>query len=208
MKIIRFEELNSTQDKAAEMANCGIYEEGCFIVAERQLRGRGRASTTWVGSKGCLMFSYVMYERQSILNVLENIKRVLNEFGVCVDVKWPNDIILRGRKVCGAIIDRYVKFDVVGVGINLFGEMDYSTVDALSGVRICKDDFLVLYGKLYKEKRKADIKMTSLWFEEYVCKVEEIHDDHLVLENGQGERIRISAQDYSYVKELNRIVKK
>lgn len=208
MKILRFEVLSSTQDKAAEMACSGTYEDECFIVAERQLRGRGRANTTWVGAEGCLMFSYVMYERQSILNILENMKRALSEFGVCADVKWPNDILLQGRKVCGAIIERHAKYDVVGIGINLFGQMDYSTVEALTGIRISKDDFLTTYSKLYREKRNADLKMTSLWFGEKLCRVEGIFDDCLVLETSQGEQVRVSAQEYSYIRELNRIVRK
>eukprot|EP00866_Antonospora_locustae_P000420 jgi/Antlo1/420/908 len=208
MKILRFDELNSTQDKAAEIACYGMHKEGCFIVAKHQLIGRGRANTTWVGFEGCLMFSYVIYERQSMLNVLENIKKTLNKFGVCADVKWPNDVVLRDRKVCGVIIERHAMFDVVGIGVNLFGKTDYSTVDALTGIRICKDDFLTSYGKLYRDKCRADIKMSSLWFGNDVCKVKEMFDDCLVLETSQGEHVRISAQDYSYIKELNRVVRK
>ncbi|KAL0266135.1 UNVERIFIED_CONTAM: hypothetical protein PYX00_011851 [Menopon gallinae] len=203
------ERLNVALTRApTEMALCGAYEEGCFIVAEKQLRGRGRANTTWVGSEGCLMFSYVMHEKQQMLNVLENIRRALGVFEVNAEVKWPNDVLLSDRKICGAIIDRHEGFDVVGIGLNLFGEMGYSTVEAFTGIRICKDDFLATYGKLYREKNRVDLGISSLWFGNKACKVKEVLDDCLVLESRQGERIRISAQDYSYIKKLNRVVRK
>lgn len=112
--IVRVGETTSTNSELAKMAAAGA-AEGTVLVAARQTAGRGRQGRTWLSSPGdSLCFSillrpHVEPARAATLSILagvavaETIERFLP--GVDVSVKWPNDILARGRKICGILCE-------------------------------------------------------------------------------------------------------
>ncbi len=123
--------IDSTNKLAWQLASQGA-QEGTVTIAETQMSGRGRLNRTWVSPAGGLWFSVIL--RPSI-RVAEACKlvfvaglavaKVLKEkYGLTVETKWPNDVLLRNRKVCGILaeskmLNDNVDFVVVGVGINV-----------------------------------------------------------------------------------------
>jgi BirA family biotin operon repressor/biotin-[acetyl-CoA-carboxylase] ligase len=129
-KIIYLHEIGSTNDLAKELANYGA-PEGTIVIAETQTTGRGRLNRKWFSPRGGLYFSIILKPK---LKAKETIKlvfvaglavaEVLHEnYGLNVETKWPNDVLVNGRKVCGILSEMNTKgervnYVVIGVGIN------------------------------------------------------------------------------------------
>jgi BirA family biotin operon repressor/biotin-[acetyl-CoA-carboxylase] ligase len=123
-------EVGSTNDLAKEMAMYGACE-GTVVIAETQTGGRGRLGREWASPTGGLWFSLILRPK---LRPTEAVKltfvaglavaKVLREvFGLRAETKWPNDVLVNGRKICGILtemnmIGEAVNFVVVGVGVN------------------------------------------------------------------------------------------
>ena len=133
-RIIRFESLASTNSEAARRAVEGA-AEGLIIVSGEQTAGRGRLDRTWVSPAGAgLYFSILLRPviqttSWSLLPLMAAIAvhdALLASCGLETDIKWPNDILSGGRKLCG-ILAETIETDagravVVGIGINLTAE--------------------------------------------------------------------------------------
>jgi len=115
---------------AKELAMKGA-REGTVIVAEVQTRGRGRLSREWISPKGGLWFSIIMRPRVSprdapklTLMISVAVAKTLNKlFDLGAEIKWPNDVLVKGKKVCGILTETSTEgdslnFAVVGVGLN------------------------------------------------------------------------------------------
>lgn len=112
-RIVRFETVTSTSDVAREMAENGE-PEGTVVVAARQTAGRGRLGRKWVSRAGEGLWASVILrpaislERAALLTMAMalSIRRVLEQgFGLPAAVKWPNDVLIRGRKVAGILAE-------------------------------------------------------------------------------------------------------
>ena len=128
------EQIDSTNDRALEIGNQPSIDTPLLIGAETQTAGRGRGANRWWGAKGSLMFSILVemphfnltpadWPRFSLVTGLA-ISETLASFlpGASVGLKWPNDVWLDQRKVCGILIeqsDRYPERLVVGIGLNV-----------------------------------------------------------------------------------------
>jgi len=123
-------EVGSTNDWAKELAQSGA-EQGTVAMAETQAAGRGRLDREWFSPKGGLWFSIVL--RPKLLTAqaarlvfvagLAVAETLREEFGLKVDTKWPNDVLLNGKKLCGILLEmsttgEKVNFVVMGVGVN------------------------------------------------------------------------------------------
>jgi len=133
-KFFMFESIDSTNNCARLLAECGV-EEGTVVYAEEQSSGRGRLKRKWFSNKGeNLLFSIIfapeIKERRYYLLpllvsvcVVASIKRESPDCPVVV--KWPNDILLTsGHKIGGLLTELTRTYDnqlriVVGVGINV-----------------------------------------------------------------------------------------
>ncbi len=129
--IQHFEEIDSTNNYAKKIANEGC-AHGTVVVADRQTTGRGRIGRLWQSdtSEG-IWFSIVLrpeIEPENIqvitlaasVAVVEAIRETL---GIVCGIKWPNDIIIDGRKLGGILTELsaepgHVNYVVVGIGIN------------------------------------------------------------------------------------------
>jgi BirA family biotin operon repressor/biotin-[acetyl-CoA-carboxylase] ligase len=130
-QILRFDSLPSTNLEAARRAAEGA-PEGLCIVANEQTAGRGRLERRWVSPKDAgLYFSVVLRPQLELSNwpLLTLLAAVAVQdvlFAACAletDIKWPNDILVNNKKLCGMLAETVEtplgRAVVVGIGINL-----------------------------------------------------------------------------------------
>jgi len=115
-------------DMARQEAQKGA-PEGTIIVVDEQTAGRGRLKRAWISPKGCVAFSIILYPSIAhlpylimivSLAVVRGIKEIT---GLKPEIKWPNDILVNGKKVCGILIENEIKganveYANIGIGIN------------------------------------------------------------------------------------------
>ena len=141
-RLLYFQELGSTMDEAARRAEAGT-EEGTVVVAETQTAGRGRFGRSWVSQKGNLYLSVVFRPDQHVLPLLTALsgvavaRAIRKTTGLEPRIKWPNDILLDGKKVAGILVESVaagekVYYAVVGIGINV--SLDAAGIEELSGL--------------------------------------------------------------------------
>jgi BirA family biotin operon repressor/biotin-[acetyl-CoA-carboxylase] ligase len=129
-----FDQIDSTNLKARALApGC---PDGTVIVAEQQLEGRGRMGREWESPMGGIWFSVILKPDMSPDHIYRltlvaglSVVRVLVDVGIPAQIKWPNDIIINEKKVCGILTEVDAEMDVVnfvilGVGINANIELD------------------------------------------------------------------------------------
>ena len=128
-KVIYYPRLSSTMVVAKQEAQLGA-AEGTVIITGEQTAGKGRLKRIWLSPKGNIALSVILYPTLPYLSslimlaslaVARSIKAVT---GLKCQVKWPNDVLINGKKVCGILIESEVRRDIVGyaiigIGINV-----------------------------------------------------------------------------------------
>ena len=131
-KIVHKEITGSTNQDIRELALQGA-KEGTVVYADMQTAGRGRRGRSWVSPKrDSLLFSLLLRPEISpdkasqitLLMALAVTKVLRDRYGLEAGIKWPNDIVITGKKVCGILTELYPDSDgkffvIVGCGINL-----------------------------------------------------------------------------------------
>jgi BirA family biotin operon repressor/biotin-[acetyl-CoA-carboxylase] ligase len=131
-KVYAFDSIDSTNTCARTMANAWA-PEGTLVIAEFQTAGRGRLGRPWNSNADQnLTFSVVLRpgketESMNLLPLLAGIavaNAIREVTGQEPECKWPNDILINGKKVCGillegALSDNGVDFVVAGIGMNV-----------------------------------------------------------------------------------------
>jgi len=128
-KILYYHSVVSTNEIAKQAAKRKT-AEGTVIVAEEQTGGRGRLKHIWSSPSGSLSLSIILYPELNQLPFLIMaaslaVSRTIKEIsGFQADIKWPNDVLIRGKKVCGILIENSLKgsrvqYAVIGIGINI-----------------------------------------------------------------------------------------
>lgn len=126
-----FDRVSSTMDEAALWLEDSA-PDLALVVADEQTAGRGRLGRRWVTvPKASLAFSLILREVKSPqptlltgLGALAVCEALENIYGLQPQIKWPNDVLLGGRKVCGVLTESHWQGDqllgvVMGIGINL-----------------------------------------------------------------------------------------
>jgi len=104
--------------------------EGTVIIADEQTAGQGRMGKVWRSPKGSVALSVILYPdvvflpsliMMASLAVVHSIEEVT---GLNPQIKWPNDILMAGRKVCGILVESEVRgsvvdYSIVGMGVNI-----------------------------------------------------------------------------------------
>jgi BirA family transcriptional regulator, biotin operon repressor / biotin---[acetyl-CoA-carboxylase] ligase len=141
-KVELHEELGSTQERARELARAGA-PHGTLVVSKVQTGGRGRLGRRWGSPAGGLWMSLVLrpgISTEVVARITQasavGVAKALRELGVEVRIKWPNDLLVDGRKICGILAEssvesvplaakkvepgegRSVDFVVLGIGLN------------------------------------------------------------------------------------------
>ena len=108
-KLISFDKISSTQDYAHDLIAQKTATDKTVITALAQSAGRGRYRRTWVSHHGNLYasFIYKITERDPRLSyaVAVAIAETLISFGLNPQIKWPNDVLIDGKKISGVLIE-------------------------------------------------------------------------------------------------------
>lgn len=128
MKIIELDEIDSTNEYCKKY----VFDEDIVVVAEKQISGKGTNGREFVSDGGGLYLSLVKrYENfdfantfSIMVNACVAVCRTVEAYGLKPTVKWANDVLVDGRKICGTLIENRLGADnvctsVVGIGLNV-----------------------------------------------------------------------------------------
>jgi BirA family biotin operon repressor/biotin-[acetyl-CoA-carboxylase] ligase len=128
-KVVYYPTLPSTMDTAREKARQGE-EEGTVVIAGEQTAGRGRLKRSWLTPEGNIALSILLRPANASLPYLIMIaslaaaRSIESVSGQTTQIKWPNDVLIDGKKICGILIENELKgnkvdFSIIGIGINV-----------------------------------------------------------------------------------------
>lgn len=164
-RTLLFEEVNSTNDYAKSIAGVA---GGAIILAKRQTHGRGRRGNTWVSDfSGALTFSLLIDLSSTNLSehtisvaaliTAVSLHKTFNSYAeICnsndaMQIKWPNDLVCLGKKLCGILVEstysgKNPQSLILGIGINLSGNCDLaganaSSIEKIYGINLDVDEF-------------------------------------------------------------------
>lgn len=191
-KIIHFETIGSTNDYAKEIAF--NENEGTVIISEEQTKGRGRLGRRWHSKPYDGIWMSIILKPNMIpfkapfitLIAGASIAKALNSLGVETLIKWPNDVILNGKKISGILTElsaeiERINYIILGIGIN---------VKTMEFVEEISDVATSLYKENYKVSRVDIVKNILEEFENLYFKY--------VKENSKEETLNI-CRKYSAV---------
>jgi BirA family biotin operon repressor/biotin-[acetyl-CoA-carboxylase] ligase len=131
-----FENIDSTNSKAKELAESGG-REGICVIAGRQEDGRGRLGRAWFSPKGGLWLSILLrpnneYESAFSFTAMAGVaaaNTVRKVTDLNTMLKWPNDVLIDGKKVCGILTESIIKgkelkYMIIGIGMNVNFNLD------------------------------------------------------------------------------------
>ena len=128
-RVIYYPRLASTMEVARRQARRGA-AWGTVVIAGEQTAGKGRLGRVWLSPEGSLALSIILYPSLAylpsliMLAALAVVHSIEAVTGLKAQVKWPNDVLVNGRKVCGILIESDVQGDtvvyaIIGIGVNV-----------------------------------------------------------------------------------------
>jgi len=127
-------ECHSTNDEASRLIQNSNVLEGTVVITNNQTAGRGQRGNTWISEAGknltfsiLIKPSFLLMKDQFYLNVAFSLglfDYLSEALDAEVKIKWPNDILVKGKKICGILIENYVQghniqHSIVGIGLNV-----------------------------------------------------------------------------------------
>jgi len=153
--------VDSTQDYGRKMANMDA-PEGAVVVALEQKQGKGRMRRTWSSPRGGLWFTLLLRPSISMRELYKlsllfgvSVARALESYGLKPYLKWPNDVLVNGKKICGILLeisgepDR-VEYVLVGIGLNV----NFSSRNLPDNIRSSSTS---IYDALNRQVDRADL---------------------------------------------------
>lgn len=160
-RILFFSEVDSTQRVLRDLAMKGE-EEGTVVMAKKQRKGRGRLDRVWISTEKDLKLSILLRPetvhptRLGLLSLIGGlaVSRCVKE----AKMKWPNDVLIGGRKVAGILVEASAEADrfnyvILGIGVNV-----NSTKEDLRGVK----DAISMYEMAGEEMDMAEVASSIL----------------------------------------------
>lgn len=149
------ERVSSTNDELRTLAEQGM-PEGLVLVAEEQTAGRGRRGADWFSPKGkSLAFSVLLrptepmatWPRLSLATGLA-VTEALEKSVPLAEIKWPNDVLISGKKVAGILVEAGRDFVIVGIGINVNTEafppgLAATSIRIAHGAEVAREEVLL-----------------------------------------------------------------
>jgi BirA family biotin operon repressor/biotin-[acetyl-CoA-carboxylase] ligase len=144
-RVFHFFKADSTNRVAMELGYAGE-PEGTVVLAEEQTAGRGRSGRVWHSERGKgLYFTVLLRPRLSpaqapLLTMLAGVSAytaIAAQTGLVPELKWPNDVLLNGKKLGGILTEMHaepnvVRFVIVGIGINVNQEQFPADISAIA----------------------------------------------------------------------------
>ncbi len=128
--ICPYDHLSSTNIILHSLANKGA-EEGTVVIAQTQRQGRGRFDRVWQSPKGGVYLSLLLrpkapVERAPLLTFVAAlaVSQTIRSYNVTARIKWPNDVLVDGKKIAGILLESeasgpLVSYVIIGIGVNL-----------------------------------------------------------------------------------------
>ncbi len=162
-RILHYDTLDSTNNLAISFARDGA-SEGTVVTADFQTKGRGRFERTWLSPKGKgLLFSIILRPKLKVSEApilthlaAQSVSEILaSNFDLPAKLKKPNDVLVRGRKICGILtessaVKQKLDYVVLGIGLNV-DSTQKELLDSATSI------FLETKKKVEKEKLLLDI---------------------------------------------------
>jgi BirA family biotin operon repressor/biotin-[acetyl-CoA-carboxylase] ligase len=131
-KVIHYFRTDSTNSVALALG-AQAASHGTVVIAEEQTFGRGRLGRNWYSEKSSGIYTSIVLRpalapaTAPILTLLAGVAAhhaVRSATGICADIRWPNDLLVNGKKVCGILTEMKAEVDrlhvvVLGIGINV-----------------------------------------------------------------------------------------
>lgn len=145
-EIHTYSTVDSTNTKAKELAEAGS-PGGTLVVAEQQSAGKGRRGRGWESPAGSGIFMSLLLKPDidpnnasmlTLVAALAAASAITDVTGEPAGIKWPNDIVMQGKKVCGILTEMSAQFDyinhiVIGIGINVHNESFPEEISEVAG---------------------------------------------------------------------------
>ncbi len=147
--------VHSTNDVAKDMLSKTKPSSGSVILADFQSNGRGQRTNSWESDKGANILTSIILNHQIqsdhffylnkivCIAIVEMLNKIIpNE---CIEIKWPNDILVNKKKICGILIENtimnnIIQHSIIGIGININQEI-FVNKDAISIFQITNSKF-------------------------------------------------------------------
>ena len=143
-----FKTLESTNDYAK--AHYAKLPSGSVILADVQTKGRGRFNREWHSGSGGLWFSIILHHRHPEKSFLltfaaaASVACAIKELGLAASVKWPNDVYVGGKKVCGILTENVMcgreTVSIIGIGINVNNDVWLASATTLKSLLLRRLD--------------------------------------------------------------------
>ena len=129
-QVYYYDSIGSTQSQAIKLAN-NKQNNGMMIVAAKQTEGKGRSGRKWISPTGGIWFSVILYPKFDIsistlfpiASALALSKALEKTIKISPELKWPNDLMIKGKKIAGILVDASLESNkienlILGIGIN------------------------------------------------------------------------------------------
>ena len=141
--VLYYPSVTSTNDIARQQALQKAVE-GTAVIADRQTSGRGRLKRAWVSPQGNIAVTIILYPARenlrylTILAALAVLRSVEKTTRLKCQLKWPNDVLINNKKVCGILLESQaasdsVDYAIIGIGINVNMKLsDYPEIASIA----------------------------------------------------------------------------
>ena len=195
MKIVRFEEISSTNDYVKEQKQQG---ENLIVIAKRQTGGKGTKGRSFSSNEGGVYLTkLVFYENfpaEKVFLVMARtavaVCKTLESFGLNPVIKWANDVFVNGRKICGILIEnsfsgKNISSSIIGVGLNVNNPLPEELTNIAISMREVfgvEQDFALV------EQRLIENLNEPYEMEEYRSRVGYLNKEVTLIEGGKSSR--------------------
>ncbi len=165
--IYYYNEIDSTNEELKRLARSGALE-GVTVIADKQTAGRGRLGRSWDSPKGTNIFMSILLRprirpdqasQMTLVAGLAMCEAICEVTRLDAKIKWPNDIVISGKKVCGILTEMSAEIDginyiILGIGVNVNhtdfpGNLPYATSLKLEGRQEYQRRYII---KVFLEK--------------------------------------------------------
>lgn len=198
-RIVYLEQTGSTNSDCKRLMEEGS-PHGTLVVAETQNGGKGRRGRSWISPPGISIYMTIglkplfMPDKASMLTLVMALavcRAVDDVTGLQTKIKWPNDVVVNRRKICGILTEMsaerdYIEHVVIGVGINV----NQPQIDA----QIAETATSLMLEKGQQISRVAIIQKCMEYFEAYYDKFVEICDLSAIMGEYNAKLVNVGAQ--------------
>jgi BirA family biotin operon repressor/biotin-[acetyl-CoA-carboxylase] ligase len=207
-RAVYYRSIGSTNDVAKELAVQGA-PEGTLVMADEQTVGKGRLGRRWLAPPGTSLLISLLFrpdlavhqaQRLTMICSLAVVEAIESVTGLAASIKWPNDIVVQGKKTGGILTELGVTgerldYAVVGLGLNV--NLDFGAVEAMEGLAATATSLsqelgrevsrLTLLWRILEnvERRYRHLQAGKLPHDEWASRLVTLHD-HIMVDTPQG----------------------